>query len=117
VQLIALAGELREPNERSELLGLSGEDLAFYDALETNNSAVVVLGEPALAALAREIAVAVRKNATIDWTLRENVRAQLRVVVKRIVRRHGYPPDLQEQATRMVLEQAEALADSWAASM
>ncbi|MGD9893305.1 MAG: type I restriction endonuclease subunit R [Dehalococcoidia bacterium] len=116
-ELIALAKEMREANARGEALGLSDEELAFYDALETNDSAVEVLGEPALAALAREIAVAVRKNATIDWTLRENVRAQLRVVVKRILRRHGYPPDLQEQATKMVLEQAEALADSWAASM
>ena len=91
------------------------EELAFYDALETNDSAVKVLGEPTLKMIARELVATVRKNATIDWTLRENVRAQMRVLVRRILRRHGYPPDKQEQATRTVLEQAELFSEIWAA--
>jgi type I restriction enzyme R subunit len=88
--------------------------LAFYDALETNDSAVKVLGEPTLKMIARELVETVRKNVTIDWTVRENVRAHLRVLVKRILRKHGYPPDKQEQATRTVLEQAEVLSGGWA---
>ena len=83
--------------------------MAFYDALETNDSAVKVLGDETLRTIAREVADAVRKNVTIDWTVRENVRAQLRVIVKRILRKHGYPPDKQEKATQTVLEQAEVL--------
>ncbi len=88
--------------------------MAFYDALETNDSAVKVLGESTLRAIAREVAAAVRSNVTIDWTVRENVRAQLRVIVKRILREHGYPPDKQEKATHTVLEQAEVLSQEWA---
>jgi type I restriction enzyme R subunit len=83
--------------------------MAFYDALETNDSAVKVLGDKTLQTIAREVADAVRKNVTIDWTVRENVRAQLRVIVKRILRKYGYPPDKQEKATQTVLEQAEVL--------
>lgn len=83
--------------------------MAFYDALETNDSAVKVLGDETLRTIAREVAEAVRKNVTIDWTVRENVRAQLRVIVKRILRKYGYPPDKQEKATQTVLEQAEVL--------
>ena len=84
--------------------------LAFYDALEVNDSAVKVLGEPTLMTIARELVEAVRENVTIDWTVRENVRAQLRVIVKRILRKYGYPPDKQEKATQTVLEQAEVLS-------
>ena len=84
--------------------------------LETNDSAVKVLGEPELLAIARELTASVRANVTIDWTIRDNVRAQLRVLVKRILRKHGYPPDKQEQATRTVLEQAEVLSVMWAAA-
>ena len=87
--------------------------LAFYDALETNDSAVQVLGDETLRAIARELVETVRSNVTIDWTLRENVRAQLRVLVRRILRKHGYPPDKQERATLTVLEQAEALSEGW----
>ena len=87
----------------------------FYDALETNDSAVQVLGDDTLRAIARELVETVRGNITIDWTLRENVRANLRRLVKRILRRHGYPPDKQEQATLTVLEQAEVLSAGWAA--
>ena len=113
-ELIALAKEMREADRRSEKLGLSEEELAFYDALETNDSAVKVLGEPTLKQIAQELVRTVRANVTIDWTLRENVRAQFRVLVKRILRKYGYPPDKQEKATQTVLEQAEALSEAWA---
>ena len=115
-ELIELAREMREANERGERLGLSEDELAFYDALETNDSAVQVLGDETLRAIARQLVETVRNNVTIDWTLRENVRAQLRVLVRRILRKHGYPPDKQEKATRTVLEQAEVLSEGWAAA-
>jgi type I restriction enzyme R subunit len=105
---------MRAAGARGEQLGLSEDELAFYDALEANDSAVKVLGEPTLRAIARELVETVRRNVTIDWTLRENVRAQLRVLVKRILRKHGYPPDKQEKATQTVLEQAEVLSEIWA---
>ena len=114
-ELIQLARELREATARGEKLGLSEDELAFYDALETNDSAVQVLGDETLRAIARELVETVRGNVTIDWTLRENVRANLRRLVKRTLRRHGYPPDKQEKATRTVLEQAEVLSAYWAA--
>ncbi|MDE0373170.1 MAG: type I restriction endonuclease subunit R [Rhodospirillales bacterium] len=112
-ELIQLARELREANARGEQLGLSEDELAFYDALGTNDSAVQVLGDETLRIIARELVDTVRSNVTIDWTLRENVRANLRRLIKRILRRHGYPPDKQEKATRTVLEQAEALSANW----
>jgi len=115
-ELIALAKEMREANARGEKLGLSDDELAFYDALEANDSAVQVLGDDTLRGIARELVETVRKNVTIDWTLRENVRAQLRVLVKRILRKHGYPPDKQEKATQTVLEQAELLSQEWVAA-
>jgi type I restriction enzyme R subunit len=115
-ELIALAKDMRAADARGEALGLTEDEIAFYDALETNDSAVKVLGEPALRQIARELVETVRKNVTIDWTLRENVRANLRVLVKRILRKHGYPPDKQEKATVTVLEQAEvlSLSSAWA---
>ena len=113
-EMIALAKDMRRANERGAALKLNKEELAFYDALETNDSAVRVLGDETLRTIAREVTDAVRKNVTIDWTLRENVRAQLRVLVKRILRKHGYPPDKQEKATQTVLEQAEVLSEIWA---
>ena len=112
-ELIELAREIREAGERGEQLGLTDDELAFYDALETNDSAVQVLGDETLCLIARELVRAVRANVTIDWTLRENVRANLRRLVKRILRKHGYPPDKQESATRMVIEQAEVLSAGW----
>ena len=115
-ELIGLAREMREANARGEKLGLSDDELAFYDALETNDSAVRVLGDETLRTIARELVERVRKSVTIDWTLRENVRAKLRVLVKRTLERHGYPPDKQERATRTVLEQAEALSAEWVAA-
>ncbi len=115
-ELVALARAMREANARGESLGLSEEELAFYDALETNDSAVRVLGDEVLCTIARELVKTVRANVTIDWTVRENVRAHLRVLVKRILRKYGYPPDKQEKATQTVLEQAEALSQEWAAA-
>ncbi|MEX2529843.1 MAG: type I restriction endonuclease subunit R [Gemmatimonadota bacterium] len=114
-ELIELARQMREADRRGEDLGLTEDELAFYDALETNDSAVAVLGDDTLRGIARELLDAVRSNVTIDWTVRENVRAQMRVIVKRILRRHGYPPDKQEKATETVLEQAELLSESWSA--
>ena len=115
-ELIALAKDMREADARGERLGLSEDELAFYDALETNDSAVQVLGDDTLRDIARELVDTVRNNVTIDWTVRENVRANLRRLVRRILRKHGYPPDKQEKATRTVLEQAEVLSEGWASA-
>ena len=115
-ELIQLAKEMREADARGEDLGLSDDELAFYDALGVNDSAVQVLGDETLRDIARELVDTVRKNVTIDWTLREDVRARLRTLVRRILRKHGYPPDKQEAATRTVLEQAEVLSGEWAAA-
>ncbi len=116
-ELIQLAKDMRAASERGEVLGLNDDEVAFYDALETNDSAVKVLGDDALRTIARELVATVRANVSIDWTVRENVRAQLRVLVKRILRKYGYPPDLQEKATQTVLEQAALFADSWASAL
>jgi len=113
-ELIALAKEMRRANERGEKLGLTEEELAFYDALETNGSAVNVPGDATLRTIARELTAAVRSNVSIDWTMRENARAGLRVIIKRILRKYGYPPDKQEKATQTVIEQAEVLSQEWA---
>jgi len=113
-ELIKLAEEMREAQKRGEQLNLSDDEIAFYDALEVNDSAVMVLGDDTLKDIARELVETVRKNATIDWTVRETVRAKLRVLVKRILRKYGYPPDKQEKATQTVLEQAEVIAKDWA---
>jgi type I restriction enzyme R subunit len=113
-ELIQLAKDMRAANARGEALKLSEDELAFYDALEVNDSAVKVLGEPTLVGIVRELVATVKKNVTIDWTVRENVRAQLRIIVKRILRKYGYPPDKQEKATQTVLEQAALLSQEWA---
>jgi type I restriction enzyme R subunit len=113
-ELIELAKEMRAANKRGEELKLSEDELAFYDALEVNDSAVKVLGDDTLKDIARELVKSVHENATIDWTMKENVRAKLRVMVRRILRRYGYPPDKQEKATQTVLEQAEVIAKDWA---
>ncbi|WDT72990.1 MAG: type I restriction endonuclease subunit R [Candidatus Manganitrophus sp.] len=113
-EMIGLAKEMREANTRGEALGLTEDEVAFYDALETNDSAVKVMGDETLRTIARELVATVRANVTIDWTVRENVRAQLRVLVKRILRKYGYPPDKQEKATQTVLEQAAVLCGNWA---
>ncbi|MCY3747125.1 MAG: type I restriction endonuclease subunit R [Acidobacteria bacterium] len=115
-ELIELARNMRKADARGEELGLSDDELAFYDALETNDSAVKVLGDETLRDIARELVEKVRNNVTIDWTLRENVRAKLRVLVKRTLRKHGFPPDKREKATKTVLEQAEHLSAAWASA-
>jgi len=94
-------------------LGLTEDEIAFYDALETNDSAVKVLGDETLRTIAREVVTTVRSNVTIDWTVRENVRTQMRAHVKRILRKYEYPPDKQEKATQTVLMQAEVLSQEW----
>ena len=113
-ELIALAEEMREASRRGEKLHLTEDEVAFYDALEVNDSAVNVLGDDTLKTIARELVEAVRNSVTIDWTMRENVRARIRVMVKRILRKYGYPPDKQGRATQTVLEQAEVLCAEWA---
>jgi len=115
-ELIQLARDMRAAEVRGEKLNLSDDELAFYDALETNDCAVKVLGDDTLRTIARDLVATVRKNVTIDWTIRDNVRAQLRVLVKRILRKYGYPPDKQEKATETVLEQAEVLSEAWSAA-
>ena len=115
-ELIALARQLREAGRRGEVLGLTEDEVAFYDALEVNDSAVKILGDETLRIIAQELVRAVRGNLKIDWTVRENVRAEMRVMIKRILRRYGYPPDRQARATELVLEQAEVLCQEWAVS-
>ena len=112
-ELIALAREMREADRRGEELGLSEEEVAFYDALAANKSAVEVLGDKTLRKIAQELVRLVRENVTVDWAQRENVRAYLRVLVKRTLRKYGYPPDKQEEATQTVLKQAEVLSEEW----
>ncbi|HEX9047532.1 MAG TPA: DUF3387 domain-containing protein, partial [Verrucomicrobiae bacterium] len=112
-ELIELAKEMREADKRGEDLGLNSDESAFYDALEVNDSAVHVLGEPTLKKIAQEFVAHVRKSVSIDWTVRESARAQFRVIVRRILRKYGYPPDKQEKATQTVLEQAELLCEDW----
>ncbi len=112
-ELIALAKDMRTADQRGDKLGLTEDEIAFYDALETNDSAVKVLGDDTLKKIARELVETVRNNASIDWTMKESVRAKLRVMVKRILRKYGYPPDKQEKATQTVLEQAEVICRDW----
>lgn len=113
-ELIELARQMRESNKRGEELKLTEDELAFYDALEVNDSAVKVLGDDTLRTIARELIQTVRNNVTIDWTLRESVQAKLKVMVKRILRKYGYPPDKQKKATETVLEQATLICRDWA---
>ena len=113
-ELIQLAKEMRQAGRRGETLGLSQEEVAFYDALETNDSAVKALGDQNLKFIAQELVKTIRANVTIDWTAKESVRARLRVMVKKVLRKYGYPPDKQEKATQTVLQQAELLCANWA---
>jgi len=112
-ELIAIAKGLRDGAGRGNELELTDDELAFYDALADNASAVDVMGDEQLRVIARELLEIVRKNATIDWSVREGTRAKLRVIVTRILRKYGYPPDLQKAATETVLEQAEQLCEHW----
>jgi type I restriction enzyme R subunit len=111
-ELINIAKEIKKADKEGEKLSLSPDEVAFYNALETNDSAVKVLGDETLKTIAREIADKVRANATIDWTIRESARAKLMVIVKRTLNKYGYPPDKQQKAIDTVLKQAELLADN-----
>ena len=113
-ELIKLAKELDAAVKRGEDLGLNDDEVAFYDALAANESAVKAMGSDELKVIAAELVTQVRKSVTIDWTLRESARAKIKVMVKRILKKHGYPPDLQEEATKTVLQQAEMLCADWA---
>jgi type I restriction enzyme R subunit len=114
-ELIRLAKEMRDAAQRGEEMGLNDEELAFYDALAQNENAVRAMGTDELKVIAAELVTQVRKSVTIDWTVRESARAKIRVMVRRILKKHGYPPDLQAEATKLVLEQAETLCVDWAA--
>jgi type I restriction enzyme R subunit len=112
-ELIALAKEMDAASKRGDALGLTDDEIAFYDALAVNESAVQAMGDDKLKLIATELITQVRKSVTIDWTLRESARAKIRVMVKRILNKYGYPPDLQEEAVKTVLAQAELLCADW----
>ncbi|MBL8816064.1 MAG: type I restriction endonuclease subunit R [Planctomyces sp.] len=112
-ELIRLAKEMEAAQKRGEDLGLTEDEIAFYDALATNESAITAMGDDKLKVIAAELIKMVRKSVTIDWTLRETARARIRVIVKRILNKWGYPPDLQEEAVKTVLQQAELLCADW----
>lgn len=112
-ELIELAKQIREAQNRGAKLKLTEDEVAFYDALADNGSATKVMGDDQLKFLSQELVLRVRQSVSIDWTLRENARAQIRVLVKRILRHYGYPPDMEQKATELVLEQAETLCKSW----
>jgi type I restriction enzyme R subunit len=113
-ELIEIAKQMREAHARGERLRLTDAEVAFYDALGVNDSAVQVLGDETLRQIAVELTNQIRRSVTIDWTVKESVRADIRRRVKRILRKYGYPPDKQEKATQTVLEQAELLCVDWA---
>jgi type I restriction enzyme R subunit len=115
-EMIGLAKSMREADKRGEQLGLTSDEVAFYDALETNDSAVQVLGDDKLKLIAQELVRAVKGNLTIDWAVRDNVRANMRVIIKRLLNKHGYPPDKQKQATETILSQTENLCVGWQAA-
>ena len=113
-QLIELAKKMREEQQRGTQLNLTEEEVAFYDALADNESAKEVLGDTTLKMMAHELVEMIRKNVTIDWTLRDNVQANLRVKVKHLLKKYKYPPDKQQKATDTVLDQAKLLCKDWA---
>jgi len=112
-ELIHLAQDIRRARQRGEESGLSEAEIAFYDALAENDSAVEVMGNDQLKLIAHELLLRLKHNTPVDWAQREPARARLRVLVKRILRQYGYPPDLQDAAVQMVLQQAEAWAAGW----
>ena len=113
-ELIRLAKEMDAASKRGDELGLTEDEIAFYDALAANDSAVKAMGDAKLKLIAAELITQVRKSVTIDWTLREGAQAKIRVMVKRILNKYGYPPDLQDEAVKTVLKQAELLCADWA---
>src|SRR5690554_2965502 len=112
-ELIQLAKDIRAARQRGEESGLSDEEIAFYDALAENESAVQMMGDEKLRLIAHELLVSLRENVSVDWAHRDSARARMRVLVKRILRKYGYPPDLQDTAVQTVLQQAEALSSGW----
>ena len=114
LKLLALAKEMSKAAARGTALGLTEDEQAFYDALGTSDSAVAVLGDAVLTQIARELTQQIRSSVTLDWTAKEAVRARLRVLVRRKLRQHGYPPDKTERAVETVMRQAEQLAANWA---
>ncbi len=112
-ELVAIADEMKQAMQRHEDLGLSIEEVAFYDALAEQKDAAAVMGDATLKLIAQDLVKVVRENATIDWSLKESARAKLRVMVKRLLKKYSYPPERQEEALHMVLEQAEAIAKEW----
>lgn len=115
-ELIDLAQDLKAAHQRGEAQGLSPDEIAFYDALAENESAVQVMGNDSLKVIAHELLMSLKSNVTVDWAHRENARARLRSIVKRILRKYGYPPDLRDEAVQTVLRQAEALSAAWVSS-
>ena len=105
---------MRDEQKRNQKLGLSEDEVAFYDALVDHNGVKEVMGDETLMIIARELVENIRKSVTIDWTMRENVQAEMRVKVKKILKKYGYPPDKQQKATDTVLEQAKLLCKDWA---
>ena len=114
-ELIEMARKFQEAANRGAALGLSEDEIKFYDALATNESAVRELADETLKKIAHELTENLRQNLTVDWSERESVRARLRLMVKRILRKYKYPPDLQDAAVELVLQQAQALGVAWAA--
>jgi type I restriction enzyme R subunit len=112
-ELIKLAKDLDAATKRGVDLGLTDDEVAFYDALAANDSAVKAMGDDKLKLIAAELISQVKKSVTIDWTLRESARAKIKGMVRRILNKHGYPPDLQEEAVKTVLAQAELLCAEW----
>lgn len=114
-ELIQLAKDMKKAQERGDELGLTDDEVAFYDALSDNNSAKEMMGDEQLKFLAQKLVDRVKQSVSIDWQVRENARAQIRVMVKRLLREYGYPPDMQQRATELVLQQAEVLCKDWVA--
>ena len=112
-ELIAMAKKFKEAADRGADLGLNNDELAFYDALANNEDSVRELGDETLKKIAHELAESLRKNASVDWAVRDNVRAKLRLLVKRILRKYKYPPVKTDEAVDLVLEQAESLCSEW----
>jgi type I restriction enzyme, R subunit len=113
-ELIQLAKDIRAARARGEETGLTAEEIAFYDALAENESARQVMGEPTLRVIAQELVTVIKNNVSVDWMHKDSTRARIRVHVKRLLRKYGYPPDLQDAAVQNVLQQAEALSAEWA---
>ena len=107
------AKEIKEADKRGENLNLDFRELAFYDALEVSDSAVQILGDDILKTIARELVISVKNSVTIDWDKKESVQAKMRVMIKRILKKYGYPPEKQDQAVKTILEQAKMIADDF----